>query len=318
MAKSQSLPEPDPTVSGQNVVAETRGKTLSDQAIKWSPRNASLENPVSTLARYGLRLIDRVTGKAYSADEFASVALTGSISDLAGTLAILQGGTGATNAADALQNLGLTDANGDIIASLLVEDVTGVVPADGALGLFDGRIVLGDGVLESGKSPIGKSGIKELTAWDDSWTLIDSIVVPNDRWVLDEPIGFKFKTTLTAATEAIVSFNVRKSSDPPTTANCVTNKKFTPVSAYPYRITHNLILAYNAFTTIAAYNSTNSGFFEMVANAAASALGMTWSGALTSLGTDDVVLDVYIQEVSATVPSGSKMAVIYDFNTYEL
>lgn len=69
MSLFQKLPEPHSTVAGHNN-PETSTFSLKKLARLWRPQNV-IEPEVSTLARFAGRLIDRVTGKAYSADEFA-------------------------------------------------------------------------------------------------------------------------------------------------------------------------------------------------------------------------------------------------------
>lgn len=63
------LPNPHSSVSGVNT-SDTGSQKPSRVAEKWRPNGAPITEPkVSTLSRFAGRLIDRLTGKAYSADE---------------------------------------------------------------------------------------------------------------------------------------------------------------------------------------------------------------------------------------------------------
>jgi hypothetical protein len=64
------IPDPDQTAEGRSKPnTENSPLSFGNQARKYKPRGAKLEPDVSTLARFAGRLIDRLTGKAYSADE---------------------------------------------------------------------------------------------------------------------------------------------------------------------------------------------------------------------------------------------------------
>lgn len=67
------IPDPDQTTEGRSKInAESSPLSPAKQAKKYRPKGADLEPPVSTIARFAGRLIDRLTGKAYSADEIAA------------------------------------------------------------------------------------------------------------------------------------------------------------------------------------------------------------------------------------------------------
>jgi hypothetical protein len=68
-SNSADIKAPHSSVAGS---ANTTTQTLAQAARAWTPKGTHLENPGSTLARFANRLIDRVTGRAYSADEFAA------------------------------------------------------------------------------------------------------------------------------------------------------------------------------------------------------------------------------------------------------
>ncbi len=83
----QEIPDPDTTVAGRNHPESSSPQSLTKQARLWMPRGAK-ETPVATLGRFAVRLIDRLTGKAYSADELVSpetivAALQGAAADAA-------------------------------------------------------------------------------------------------------------------------------------------------------------------------------------------------------------------------------------------
>ena len=68
-----AFPEPHSSVAGYNNTDRGSAKP-SLLAEKWKPKDAPVgETPVSTLARFAGRLIDRATGKAYSADELTQL-----------------------------------------------------------------------------------------------------------------------------------------------------------------------------------------------------------------------------------------------------
>jgi hypothetical protein len=67
--KKQSIPDPAPSIAGNRTLDGTRQTQISSQAAKYRPKNAILETLASTVSRYAVRLINRKTGEAYSADE---------------------------------------------------------------------------------------------------------------------------------------------------------------------------------------------------------------------------------------------------------
>lgn len=68
-SNSADFPAPHATQAG---TSKTSGQTLAKAAKAWKPKRTNLETPGSTLARFANRLIDRATGRAYSADELAT------------------------------------------------------------------------------------------------------------------------------------------------------------------------------------------------------------------------------------------------------
>lgn len=66
------LIEPHRNHRGSNNADGIGRRAFAAVAKLWTPRNASNELPASTVSRYTMRLIDRATGKAYSADELVS------------------------------------------------------------------------------------------------------------------------------------------------------------------------------------------------------------------------------------------------------
>lgn len=69
MPLNQSTPEPDISARGSLNAENPQRRRLAAIAKLWRPKNVTGETPASTLARYAVRLIDRLTGKAYSVDE---------------------------------------------------------------------------------------------------------------------------------------------------------------------------------------------------------------------------------------------------------
>lgn len=67
-SNSADIPIPHSSVAG---AATATNQTLSKAARPWNPKGNSLEQPGATLSRFANRLIDRVTGRAFSADELA-------------------------------------------------------------------------------------------------------------------------------------------------------------------------------------------------------------------------------------------------------
>ena len=63
---SADFPAPHSTAAG---TANTASKSLAETAKDYSPKGTHLEPAGSTLARFALRLLDRTTGRAHSADE---------------------------------------------------------------------------------------------------------------------------------------------------------------------------------------------------------------------------------------------------------
>jgi len=82
------FPIPHSTVAGP---ANTAGEPLAASAKAYVPKNTQLETPGSTLARFALRLSDRATGRAYSADELADGGLAAASSIVHGFVAVAAG-----------------------------------------------------------------------------------------------------------------------------------------------------------------------------------------------------------------------------------
>lgn len=72
-ASFHELPDPHADFHpGSNV--DSQGKRgFANKAKGWKPGNVNLEQPACTVSRYAQRLIDRSTGKAYSADEISEL-----------------------------------------------------------------------------------------------------------------------------------------------------------------------------------------------------------------------------------------------------
>lgn len=68
MSNQQDFPKPSSSFAGS---AQRANPVAQKLANAWRPRGTAMESPMSTLARYALRVIDRVTGEAYSANELA-------------------------------------------------------------------------------------------------------------------------------------------------------------------------------------------------------------------------------------------------------
>ena len=63
------IPDPHVDFAGRNNLDSSGKNSFRRKAKLFAPENTNMEEMVSTVSRYALRLIDRVTGKAYSADE---------------------------------------------------------------------------------------------------------------------------------------------------------------------------------------------------------------------------------------------------------
>lgn len=63
------IPEPAVAFARENTTSPTGRRSIADIAKRWLPKNVSIETLIATVARNALRLIDRGTGEAYSADE---------------------------------------------------------------------------------------------------------------------------------------------------------------------------------------------------------------------------------------------------------
>ena len=65
------LPEPHRDFAGNNNTDGVGKRAFKAIAKLWQPRGTTGEEAAATVSRYAQRLIDRLTGKAYSADELA-------------------------------------------------------------------------------------------------------------------------------------------------------------------------------------------------------------------------------------------------------
>ena len=68
-AKSQQCPRPAEPVTGSQTKESSFRHTIQTIAKLWRPRNASENVDTATMSRYAMRLVDMVTGNAYSSDE---------------------------------------------------------------------------------------------------------------------------------------------------------------------------------------------------------------------------------------------------------
>jgi hypothetical protein len=63
------LPDPHSDFASRNNIESPGKNSFRSKALLWQFKNTTMEEACSTCSRYALRLIDKVTGKAYSADE---------------------------------------------------------------------------------------------------------------------------------------------------------------------------------------------------------------------------------------------------------
>ena len=129
------LPSPHSSVAGINTVDKGNLKP-SKIAKKWKPNGAPASEPdVSTVSRFSGRLIDRETGKAYSADEFlallAPAVYDGEPDNAEAATGVL---TGTTIAADDTVTIG--DLTYTFVAEL-TEDTGDAVPFEVLVGASD-------------------------------------------------------------------------------------------------------------------------------------------------------------------------------------
>ncbi len=74
------LPAPDSTVAGRNNKdASPSEKSFAQLAKHWKPSDTPFEQLVATISRFAHRLVDRTTGKAYSADELLAAMGSGEV-----------------------------------------------------------------------------------------------------------------------------------------------------------------------------------------------------------------------------------------------
>ena len=69
----QDVPNPHSSVAGQSLTETSGPNSPVKMAAKFLPKGAKSDTPLATLARIGIRLLDRVTGKGYSADELGAL-----------------------------------------------------------------------------------------------------------------------------------------------------------------------------------------------------------------------------------------------------
>lgn len=73
------LPNPHSSIAGRNNRDSGDNSSLKRQAVKYRPAGTSAESLVSIVARFAATLIDRKTGRAYSADELIALHSTQNI-----------------------------------------------------------------------------------------------------------------------------------------------------------------------------------------------------------------------------------------------
>lgn len=96
----------------------------------WRPKNVTGETPASTLARYAVRLIDRLTGKAYSFDELPFAAFDRAVTYTRAQLAQLRANIHVLTynaATTSLTGGGATALDGVITLGITVGEVRRVV-----------------------------------------------------------------------------------------------------------------------------------------------------------------------------------------------
>lgn len=71
MSLSPKLPSPHPDVAGRNTTERKPDESFAVIAKRYQPKGVEAETTVATVSRFSDRLIDRQTGRAYSADEIA-------------------------------------------------------------------------------------------------------------------------------------------------------------------------------------------------------------------------------------------------------
>lgn len=84
----QDFPQPSAEFAG---TAQRANPVAQKLARSWQPKGTNLENLLATLSRYALRVIDRTSGNAYSADELADGGLAAASSITHGRLAVAGG-----------------------------------------------------------------------------------------------------------------------------------------------------------------------------------------------------------------------------------
>lgn len=178
ISKSQGIPYPHPSVAGLNTLGETRGKTIRDLARAWAPKNTSLERPACTIARYAVRLIDRNTGRAYSADElFNTVSTAGIIivapshdnaTDVRGSHSAYEGATPFATIQAAID----AAASGDTIILMVAEITENLTVTDKALTFSSG--VGGTSIVGTITTGHSLFGTKELVL--DAITLTSDLI----------------------------------------------------------------------------------------------------------------------------------------------
>jgi hypothetical protein len=76
--KSQILPPPATSVSGKNCKTQDQGKSFEEAARQYAPVGAK-EPSTATVSRYAMRVVDLVTGEAYSADELSTATVAAAV-----------------------------------------------------------------------------------------------------------------------------------------------------------------------------------------------------------------------------------------------
>jgi hypothetical protein len=76
MKTAPQLPNPHPDNAGRGLVERIASSSFARVAKLWTPTGALNEQPAASVSRFALQLIDRLTGKAYSADELVGAERT--------------------------------------------------------------------------------------------------------------------------------------------------------------------------------------------------------------------------------------------------
>ena len=107
--KSQDLPTPNQSFSGNNTLDGAGKNSFAAKAANYRPKNVFMEVVAATVSRFAARLIDLTTGKAYSANElipFVEAGLTPSLNTVGSDLgAAVRGFKKSMNDGDAEESV---------------------------------------------------------------------------------------------------------------------------------------------------------------------------------------------------------------------